>query len=382
MIWQTITLGDMIELQRGYDLPEIQRRTGIVPVCGSAGINGYHDTARAPGPGVTVGRSGASIGVVTFLNEPYWPHNTVLFVRDFKGNDPRFVAAVLRQARLADLNSGSAQPSLNRNFVYHLPIKVPPLDVQRRIASILSTYDELFEVNTRQIVILEEMAQRLFDEWFVKFKFSRQEVIAFHRADGSIPCGWKRATLGQVVENYDRFRKPLSKQQRQVRQGPYPYYGAAKIFDYIDDYLFEGRYLLLAEDGSVITNEGYPVLQLTNGRFWANNHTHILRGIPGISTEFLYLALRRYSVSGLMTGAAQPKITQANMNRIPILVGSPEIHSRFDDVVHPLFDWLDILRKSNCNLCEQRDFLLPKLISGEIDLSQVEREEWRGAAAE
>jgi type I restriction enzyme, S subunit len=113
------------------------------------------------------------------------------------------------------------------------------------------------------------------------------------------------------------------------------------------------------------------MLQLTCGRFWANNHTHILRGTEVVSTEYLHLVLSRYPISGLITGTAQPKITQANMNRIPVLVGDPETHKRFNQVVRPLFDLSDVLRKSSANLRTQRDFLLPRLISGEIDVSQA-----------
>jgi len=115
MGWQTKNLGDVIALQRGYDLPEYERKTGDVPVYGSFGITGYHDVARAVGPGVTVGRSGASIGVVSYSEVPFWPHNATLFVTDFKGNDPRFVSYLLKSIDFSNLNSGSAQPSLTRN---------------------------------------------------------------------------------------------------------------------------------------------------------------------------------------------------------------------------------------------------------------------------
>jgi type I restriction enzyme S subunit len=113
--WTSCNLGEVIELQRGYDLPEYERQPGNVPVIGSFGITGYHNTARANGPGVTVGRSGASFGVATFSPVDFWPHNAVLFVTDFKGNIPRFVYYLLKTIDFQSLNSGSAQPSLNRN---------------------------------------------------------------------------------------------------------------------------------------------------------------------------------------------------------------------------------------------------------------------------
>lgn len=157
-------------------------------------------------------------------------------------------------------------------------------------------------------------------------------------------------------------------------KGPYPYFGAAKIFDYINQYLFEGLHLLVAEDGSVITSDGFPVLQLVSGRFWVNNHAHVLTGAGDTTTEFLYLALRRYPIGGHITGAAQPKITQANLNRIPIVVAPPPIMSRFNVVVQPLIGFRLSLEAANVNLQTTRDLLLPRLISGELSVAIAERE--------
>ena len=171
------TLGSLLSLQRGYDLTESQRRPGSVPIVGSAGIHGYHDTAKAKGPGVALGRSGASFGKVSFVREDYWPHNTTIFVTDFKGNDPVFIRYLLESIDFSSLNSGSAQQSLNRNYVYLVPVRTFPLPTQRRIAGILSAYDELIENSQRRIKILETMARSLYREWFVRFRFPGHESV-------------------------------------------------------------------------------------------------------------------------------------------------------------------------------------------------------------
>lgn len=267
---------------------------------------------------------------------------------------------------------GATMASLNQDIIKRIPLRLPSIEQQKIIVDILSTYDDLIENNTRRIEILEEMARRLYEEWFVHFRFPGHEEVSFKESElGEIPANWEVVQLKDIANNFDRKRKPLSKKQRSERQGNYPYYGAAKIFDYIDDYLFDGRYLLLAEDGSVIDKDGFPVLQVANGRFWANNHTHILQGKPPASTEFLFLALSRHPISGYITGAAQPKITQANMNRIPLVVGDLEIHTAFDRLIKPMFDMQETLEKKNANLRAQRDLLLPKLVSGEIDVSDI-----------
>ncbi len=139
--WRETTLGEFISLQRGHDLPEYDRRPGCVPVMGSFGVTGHHDEARASGPGVTVGRSGASFGVVSFCDRNYWPLNTCLYATDFHGNDPRFAYYLLKSIDFGRYNSGSAQPSLNRNFIRDIPIRVPPRR-QRHIARTLGGLDD------------------------------------------------------------------------------------------------------------------------------------------------------------------------------------------------------------------------------------------------
>lgn len=149
--WTPTSLADVLTLQRGHDLPTTQRRNGSVPVIGSFGITGYHDKAKYPGPGVAIGRSGASIGVATYCPEDYWPLNTCLFVKDFKGNDRRWAYYLLDSIDFTGFNSGSAQPSLNRNYVADIPVALPPIDEQRGIAATLGALDDTVTSNWRVI---------------------------------------------------------------------------------------------------------------------------------------------------------------------------------------------------------------------------------------
>ena len=167
--WKRLPLGDFVTLQRGHDLPDAIRRPGNKPVLGSFGVTGWHDEARAAGPGVTVGRSGASFGVVSYSPVDYWPLNTALYVVDFHGNDQRFAYYFLKQFDFRTYNSGSAQPSLNRNFIHPIPVNVPPLPEQRAIAHILGSLDDKIELNRRMNETLEEMARALFKSWFIDF---------------------------------------------------------------------------------------------------------------------------------------------------------------------------------------------------------------------
>ena len=252
-----------------------------------------------------------------------------------------------------------------------MTITLPRVSQQRKIAAILSAYDDLIENNNRRIKLLEEMAQRIYREWFVEFRYpGHEELPLVSSALGPVPQGWEVGSLGTVAENFDRQRKPLSGMVRALRPGLYPYYGAATIFDYIDDYIFDGTYLLMAEDGSVITPDGKPMLQYVAGKFWANNHTHVLRGTR-VSTEFLSLLLADTPISGYITGAAQPKITQANMNRIPCVVPDSMVAAAFDDITVPVFGCLAVLASQVTNLRASRDLLLPPLISGDFEVTDL-----------
>lgn len=199
MTWRTCTLGEVVRFQRGHDLPDQDRKPGDVPVIGSAGQNGWHNEAIAKGPGVSIGRSGASIGKVTYTAVDYWPHNACLYVTDFLGNNPRFVYYFLKTKGLSSLNSGAAQPSLNRNFVHAVQVKVPGPNEQAAITEILSAYDDLIENNWRRIALLEEAARTLYREWFVRFRFPGHDHVKI--IDG-IPEGWERVSPNEFIADH------------------------------------------------------------------------------------------------------------------------------------------------------------------------------------
>ncbi|OWV08188.1 restriction endonuclease subunit S [Fibrobacter sp. UWH3] len=146
--WKECLLGDFIELHRGYDLTKTSIVKGPYPVVCSTSIMGYHNEFKVKGPGVVIGRSG-TLGEVQYVESDYWPHNTSLYVSDFKGNDPKFVKYFLQRFGTGNVGSGSAVPTLNRNHIQALKIKVPPLADQQRIAGILSALDDKIELNNK-----------------------------------------------------------------------------------------------------------------------------------------------------------------------------------------------------------------------------------------
>ncbi len=283
--------------------------------------------------------------------------------------NPKFVFYQLQKAEtigwVINHAVGATMLNLNTSILSAVPIELPDLRIQNHTVSILSAYDDLIENNQKQIKLLEEAAQRLYKEWFVDLRFPGYERTK--NVEG-VPEGWHMGTVQEVIEYHDTKRKPLSGQQREKMKGKYRYYGAAGILDYVNAFLFDGVYLLLGEDGTVISDNGCPVLQYVTGQFWVNNHAHVLTGKGKYSTEFIYMMFAHMKILDVVTGVAQPKISQGRLSAKKILIPAPELAITFDNNTKPFFDQILILENQIAKLKEARDRLLPKLMSGEIEL--------------
>ena len=156
--------------------------------------------------------------------------------------------------------------------------------------------------------------------------------------------------LGSVVNCFDSKRIPLSTRERESKQGHYPYYGAAGIIDHVNKPIFSGLYLLMGEDGSVVEENGTPVLQLVSGEFWVNNHAHVLQGETDLETRFIYYALKNTNIQGFVTGAVQPKLNQANMNNIPIYFPEKSARVRIVETLGCLDEKIELNRQTNATL--------------------------------
>lgn len=359
--WRSAKLGDLVRLQRGHDLTEHQRTPGTVPVIGSAGPNGWHNVARAKGPGVTVGRSGASAGVVTYVEEDYWPHNTVLYVTDFQGNDPLFAAFLLRTLPLAELNSGSAQASLNRNFLYGVPVRLPSLETQRRIASILGAYDDLIEVNRRRVAVLEEMARGLFEEWFVRLRFPGHESVPIiDTPDGPLPEGWAHLSLGALLKLH--YGKALKADAR-VR-GTVAVIGSSGVVGAHNEAYVRGPGIIVGRKGNV----GSVIWSRSD--FWPIDTTYYVE--TRLPLTFIAELLRRVSFQN--TDAAVPGLNRDYALSRRVVAPPAHLAGRYGEFAAPAREQLDILEATNAKLAASRDHLLPRLISGQLSVDAAERQ--------
>ena len=261
---------------------------------------------------------------------------------------------------------GSAQPGMNARVFGRFNIPNNTLPIQRRIASILSAYDNLIENNNRRIRLLEQMAENLYKEWFVRFRFPGHEKVEM---ENGLPKGWRYAKLEDVLSLKDSTRIPLSSIERSNMQKIYPYYGAASILDYVSDYLFDGVYLLLGEDGSVIDENGYPYIQYVWGKFWVNNHAHVIEKKGVYSVEFLYCMFKKMNIQSIVTGVAQPKISQGRLFNKKVIIPCDSIISLFDKQIQPIFAEIRQLTNQTANLTRQRDLLLPRLMNGKLEVN-------------
>ncbi|MBX9895686.1 MAG: restriction endonuclease subunit S [Nitrosomonas sp.] len=198
MSWYECTLGDLITLKRGHDLPNTSRIEGDIPVVSSSGITGYHNEAKAKPPGVVTGRYG-TLGEVFYIEQDYWPLNTALYIIDFKDTDPRFSAYFLKNTLKSYKSDKAAVPGVDRNVLHALKVRAPDRSTQERIVEVLSKYDDLIENNKRRIELLEESARQLYKEWFVRLRFPGHEHAKI--IDG-VPEGWAKVPTAQVLSSH------------------------------------------------------------------------------------------------------------------------------------------------------------------------------------
>jgi len=250
-------------------------------------------------------------------------------------------------------SGGTRMPRADWNHLKNTVWLVPELQEQRQIAEILSSLNDKIELNRRINANLEAMASTLFKKWFVDI-------------EGELPEGWRIGIFGEAIINFDSKRIPLSSREREKRQGSYPYYGATSIVDYVDDFIFDGTYVLLGEDGSVVKEDGKPFVQYVSGKIWVNNHAHVLRGKNGFSTEYIKMFIDQVNIMPFVTGAVQPKLNQANMNVIPMVIPDQKTLSNFNELLTALFGIVLKNERQTKNLERLRDSLSPRLMNGKI----------------
>ena len=263
-------------------------------------------------------------------------------------------------------------------------IPLPKREKQDAIVDVLSKIDMRIDTNNKICAELEAMSKVIYDYWFTQFDFPNAEGKPYRASGGEmvwneqlkreIPKGWGGTNIGKITANFDSRRIPLSQNERNSMKGDIPYYGATGVMDYVDQFIFDGQYVLFAEDGSVMDSDGYPIVQMIWGKTWINNHAHVLEGCNGYSNELLYFVLKDIPVIKIMTGSIQKKINQDNLNRCKIPQIPHEIANRFTSILKTIFSRLRAIEIENSELTKLRDWLLPMLMNGQATVVDSEED--------
>jgi len=390
-IYQEKPLHEVLEFYNGKSVKP--GGTGLYPIYGSNGIIGGSDDYKYENA-VILGRVGAYCGSVAYCPTKFWASDNTIVVTPKKGaGDVRYYYYLLTHLDLHRWAGGAAQPLLTQTVLKTVEAPIAESDTQQKIASILSAYDDLIENNLKRIKILEEMAQMIYREWFVNFRFPGYEKVKMVKSDmGMIPEGWEVKKVGDILSTLESGSRPrggVDPNERGV-----PSIGAENIlglgqYDY-SDYLhirkdfflkmnrghIKSGDVLLYKDGAKIGRkslfrDGFP-----HEVCCINEHVFILRTNSLCTQNYLYFWLDQPEMTNkiinLNANAAQPGINQAGVNGLPVLLPFKESLDMFEETSEPILAELFNLSKKNNLLRQTRDLLLPKLISGEIDVEGLD----------
>lgn len=395
--WRSCTLGEVVELKRGYDLPEREREEGHFPIVSSSGVSGYHSKAMVKAPGVVTGRYG-TLGLVHYITEDFWPLNTSLYVRDFKGNDPRYVSYFLRTIDFQAFSDKAAVPGLNRNHLHQAAVRVPDPDTQRAIATVLGSLDDKIEQNRRTARALERVARAIFRAWFVDFEPVKAKAAGaasfpsmpqavfdalpstFTDSDlGPVPEGWAVGMMGNIGV---QRRKPVTPSEI---DGATAYIGlehmprrdialsawgraedvtSSKFRFHYGDILFGKLRPYFHKVGSApidgVCSTDVVVLY-PKASVWA---AWLLMLVS--SNEFVRHTDQRSA------GTKMPRTNWRDMASFCIVIPPTQVAAAYEQVAQPMVAMVRQSIHESRNLAALRDYLLPRLLSGQVPVEVCE----------
>ena len=323
--WQTKNLGEVIKLLSGQHIEAKDYNTesrGIGYLTGPSDFGlispiitkwTEFPKVKATSGDVLITVKGSGVGKINLLNIPEVAISRQLMAIRITGADPRFIYAFLGSSfdHFQSESTGAAIPGISREQVLGLKIAVPPLPEQQRIVGIL---DAAFE----GLATAKANAEKNLHNARALFASHLQAVFSQRSLSGveGRGKGWVEITVDQISTNLDSKRVPITKNVR--ASGKYPYYGASGIVDYVADYIFDGDTLLVSEDGANLLARSTPIAFSVSGKYWVNNHAHILKFETIATQRFVEFYLGSIKLDEYITGAAQPKLNQKALNSIPI----------------------------------------------------------------
>ena len=359
-LWQSVKLGDIIQLEYGKPLPNMKRNAlGKYSAYGANGVKDRTNEYYYDKKSIIVGRKG-SAGELNLTEERFWPLDVTYFVTyDEKTYDLQFIYYLLINLSLPKLAKG-VKPGINRNEVYALPVQVPLLKEQQRIVAIIEkAFCAIDKAKSNAEKNLKN-AKELFESYL-------QSVFENEGED------WEEKKLNEISENLDSKRVPITKNVR--KEGLIPYYGASGIVDYVADYLFNEDLLCVSEDGANLLARTYPIAFSISGKTWVNNHAHVLKFENMVSQKFVELYLNSIRLDDFLSGMAQPKLNQSMLNKIPIpfppFTTQQAITQKLDALSVETKKLEAIYQKKLNDLEELKKSILQKAFSGELIRSEI-----------
>lgn len=366
--WKKCMLGDILTFQRGYDLPRDKMIVGDYPVIGSNGIIGYHNEYTTNAPCVTIGRSG-NVGNPHISYVPSWAHNTTLYIKEYKNSDPEYVYYLLKTLDLGNFAGGSAVPTLNRNHIHNLPVYVPPLSEQRKIADTLTALDAKITNSIKINHHLEQMARAIFKSWFVDFE----------PFGGVMPDDWKIGSLTDIADYLNglamqRFRPadgeiglPVLK-IKELRQGVCDLSSELCSPNIHADYIVYDGDVIFSWSGSLLVD------------FWCGGdcglNQHLFKVTSRKYDKWFYYAWTCHHLAQFVAMAEDKATTMGHIKRealenAEVLIPSEKDYAKIGQIMAPLYEQVIINRVENRKLALLRDSLLPRLMSGELSVAGV-----------
>ncbi len=358
--WKELSLGEVVTFQRGFDITKNEQILGEYPVVSSSGIKSYHSASKVLGPGVVIGRKG-TLGTVFYLRENFWPHDTTLWIRNFHDNYPLFIYYYLQVFDFGYYDVGSSNPTLNRNHIHALPSKVPPINEQKAIASVLSSFDNKIDLLHRQNKTLEAMAETLFRQWFVLNEKSKVKSEK-----------WKEGKLPDEF-NFVMGSSPPGKSYNEEGIGVPMYQGNADFnFRFPQRRIFTTEPKRFAEKYDTLISVRAPVGEQN----MAKERCCIGRGVAAFryKSDNSYYTYTYFKMKSIMdeirqfneTGTVFGSISKGDFENIEINIPEKRLVEKFQLEAKPIDDKI----VSNCfqirTIEKLRDTLLPKLMSGEV----------------
>lgn len=309
--FQKVTLDKVLSVATGKQLNKSAMISGaLYPVVnGGVEYSGYTEKFNSSANSITISQGGASAGYTQWIDRDFWAGAHCYVVVPYDNIKKRYLFHVLKEneSKMMESKQGAGIPGLNRKAVYSLEIPLPPLAVQEKIVEILDTFTGMIDNLQKEL----EQRQK-------QFEYYRSKFFAYNEDE----CDW--FSLPMISENCDRKRKPIKGSKRE--KGIYPYYGASGIVDYVKDYILDGEYLLISEDGANLVARNTPIAFSIEGKNWVNNHAHVVKFNSLNDQRFVEYYFNSIDLTPWISGGAQPKLNQENLNKI--LIPYPSVERR------------------------------------------------------